>query len=31
MMRDLLNRYRNLFIGLALLGVALGMYMGRLP
>ena len=28
--RDLMRRNKNLLIGLALLGVALGMYMGRI-
>ncbi len=30
MMRDLMRRNKNLLIGLALLGVALGMYVGRI-
>lgn len=30
MMRDLFRQYRNLFTGLFLLGLALGMYLGRL-
>jgi len=30
MIRDLLNQYRNYFIGLFLLGLALGMYMARI-
>ncbi len=30
MIRDLMRQHKNLLIGLALLGVALGMYTGRI-